>query len=58
MLDLSIQSNILNEGSNIKKELEDTHIEKAPSNESPALTKIMNMDITVVGTSNEAFIGS
>ena len=48
----------MNEGSNIKKELEDTHIEKAPSNESSALTKRMNMDITVVGTSNEAFIGS
>ena len=34
----------------------DTHREKAPSNKTPALTKNMNMDIWVVGTSNELFI--
>ena len=33
----------------------DTHREKAPSNKTPALTKSMNMDIWVVGTSNQLF---
>ena len=36
---------------NLKK-LKDTHREKAPSNKTPPLTKSMNMDIWVVGTSN------
>ena len=36
---------------NLKK-LKDTHREKAPSNKTPSLTKSMNMDIWVVGTSN------
>ena len=30
----------------------DTHREKTLSNETPALTKGMNIDISVVGTSN------
>ena len=30
--------------------------EKAPSNKTPALTKIMNMDIWVVGTLNQLFV--
>ena len=34
-------------------ELKDTHRERVPSNETPALTKRMNMDTWVVGTSNE-----
>ena len=34
----------------------DTHREKVPSNKTPALTKNMNMDIWVVGTSNQFFI--
>ena len=35
--------------------LKDTHREKAPSNKTPALTKSMNMDIWVFGTSNQLF---
>ena len=34
----------------------DTASEKAPSNKTPALTKSMNMDIWVLGTSNQHFI--
>ena len=34
----------------------DTCREKAPSNKTPALSKNMNMDICVVGTSNQLFI--
>ena len=34
----------------------DTHREKAPSNKTPALTKSTNMDIWVVGTSNQLFV--
>ena len=37
--------------------IKDTHREKAPSNKTPAFTKSMNMDIWVVGTSNQIFIG-
>ena len=36
--------------------LKDTHREKAPSNESPALTKSTNMGIWVVSTTNQLFI--
>ena len=36
--------------------IKDTHREKAPSNKTPALSKSMNMDIWVVGTSNQPFI--
>ena len=32
------------------RQLKDTHREKALSNKTPALTKSMNMDIWVVGT--------
>ena len=35
--------------------LKDTHREKAPWNKTPALTKSMNMDIWVFGTSNQLF---
>ena len=34
----------------------DTHREKAPSNETPALTKSRNMVIWGLGTSNQLFI--
>ena len=34
----------------------DTHREKTPSNKTPALTKSANMDIWVVGTSNQLFM--
>ena len=34
----------------------DTHRKKVPSNKTPVLTKSMNMDIWVVGTSNQLFI--
>ena len=37
--------------------LKDTHREKAPSNKTPTLSKIMNINIWVVGTSNQLFIG-
>ena len=36
--------------------LKDTHREKAPSNETPILSKSMSMDIWVIGTSNRLFI--
>ena len=35
----------------------DTHREKTLQYETPALTKSMNMNIWVVGTSNQLFIG-
>ena len=34
----------------------DTHREKAPPNETPTPSKSINMDIWVVGTSNQLFI--
>ena len=34
----------------------DTHRKQAPRNKTPTLTKSMNMDIWVVGTSNQLFI--
>ena len=40
----------------VSSALKDTHREKAPSNETPALTKSMNMDIWVAGTSNQLFV--
>ena len=33
-----------------------THSEKGPSNETPEFRKSMNMEIWVVGTSNQLFI--
>ena len=36
--------------------LKDTHREKSPSNKTPALTKSMNMNIWVIGTSKQVFI--
>ena len=36
--------------------LKDTHGEKALSNKASTLTKSMNMDIWVVGISNQLFI--
>ena len=38
------------------KQLKDTHREKAPSNETPVLAKGTNMDIWVVGATNQLFI--
>ena len=35
--------------------LKDTNREKAPSNKTPALTKSTNMNIWLVGTSNQLF---
>ena len=35
--------------------IKDTHREKAASNKTPVLTKNMNMDIWIVGTSNQHF---
>ena len=37
--------------------VKDTHRQKAPSDETSTLSKIMNMDIWLVGTSNQLFIG-
>ena len=37
-------------------QLEDTYREKASLNKTPALSKSMNIDIWVVGTSNQLFI--
>ena len=36
--------------------INDTHREEAPSKKAPTLSKIMNTDIRVVGTSNQLFI--
>ena len=36
--------------------LKDIYMEKGHPNETPALTKSMNMEIWVVGTSNQLFI--
>ena len=36
--------------------LKDTHREKSPSNKTPMRSKSINMDIWVVGTSNQLFI--
>ena len=41
---------------NYQKQIKDTHSEKSPSNKTPALTKSMNMDIWVVGISNQLFL--
>ena len=40
---------------NILKSFKDTYREKASSNKTPALTKSMNVDLWVVGTSNQLF---
>ena len=37
------------------KSLKDTHREKAPSNKTSALTKSTNMDVWIVGTSDQLF---
>ena len=36
--------------------LKDTRKEKVPSDKTPVITKSMNMDIWLVGTSNQLFI--
>ena len=36
--------------------IKDTHREKAPSNETPALTESRNMGICIVDTPNQLFI--
>ena len=36
--------------------IKDTHVEKAPSNKTPALTESTNMSIWVVGRTNQLFI--
>ena len=41
-----------------EKSLKDTHRKKAMSNKTPALAKSMNIDIWVVGTSNQCFVGT
>ena len=38
------------------KLFKDTHSEKTPSSKTPALAKSRNMDICVVGTSNQLFV--
>ena len=40
----------------VDQRLKDTHREKAPLIETPALTKSTNMGIWVVGTTNQLFI--
>ena len=39
-----------------RNKLKNSHREKAPSNKTQAFTKSVNMDIWVVGTSNQLFI--
>ena len=36
--------------------IKDTHRENAPSNETPIVSKSMNIDVWVVGTSNQLFL--
>ena len=43
--------------SNCEILLRDTHRENTTSTKTRALTKSMNMDIWVIGTSNQLFIG-
>ena len=40
----------------VAKILKDTHRVKAPSNKTPEITKSINMNIWVVGTSNQLVI--
>ena len=40
----------------VDQRLKDTHREKAPLIETPALTKSTNMGIWVVGTTNQLFV--
>ena len=40
----------------IEEHLKDTHRDKAPPNNTPALVKSSNMGIWIVGTSNQLFI--
>ena len=40
----------------MEEDFKDTHREKAPSNNTPTLSKSKNVDIWVVGTSNQPFI--
>ena len=40
----------------VVRSIKDTHREKAPPNETPALTKSTIMRIWLVGTSNHLFI--
>ena len=42
--------------SRVPERLQDTHREKAPSNKTPTLSKIMNMNIWVADTSNQLLI--
>ena len=37
-------------------DINDTRREKSPSNKTPGLTKSTNIDIWVIGTSNQLFI--
>ena len=39
-----------------KRCFKNTHRENAPSNKTPALTNSMNMDIWIVGISNQHFV--
>ena len=50
------KKNILRKKSMVDQRLKDTHREKAPLIETPALTKSTNMGIWVVGTTNQLFI--
>ena len=45
-------------GSNLVKVFKDTYREKASSNQTPTLSKSMNIDTWVVGSSNQLFIRS
>ena len=47
---------IENVSTGCSRSFKDTHREKAPSTKTPALSESMNMNIWVVGTSNQLFI--
>ena len=51
-----VHDSILFEFFNRSTFFKDNHREKAPSNETPALTKSTNMGIWVVGTTNQLCI--
>ena len=50
-------SDIYGDGGFVNKNgFKNTHSEKTPLNKTPALTKSINMDIWVAGTSNQLFV--
>ena len=56
LLEVNNKQRQWNLSTNLPGSLKDTHSEKSLLNKTPARTKRMNMNIWVVGTSNQLFI--